>query len=65
MEFVHIPKELNDLSDRVLSHRFLGRRGSTQVWAGKLDNEEGVGGAGPTEHTCDLAQGHKWYKKNR
>ena len=48
MEFVHIPKELNDLSDRVLSHRFLGRRGSTQVWAGKLDNEEGVGGAGPT-----------------
>ena len=41
-----MPKEFNGISDRVLSHWFPTGKSFTQVRAGRLDNEGGVGGAG-------------------
>ena len=46
-EVVHMLKELNDLSDRVLLHWFPTRRVPTQVQAGRLGSEGAVEGAGP------------------
>ena len=51
MVFLHMPKELNgvsDLSAQVLNHIGSQRgRVPTHVHVGRLDNEGGVGGAGP------------------
>ena len=51
MGFLHMPKELNDFSDRVLSHWFPPRK-SSHVGAGRNEDRavteawEGRGGAG-------------------
>ena len=47
MKFVHMLKELKDLSDRVLLHWFPTRRVPTQVQVGRLGSEGAVEGVGP------------------
>ena len=44
----HMPKELNGLSDRVLSRWFPIGKSPTQLQARRPSNEGGVGGAGPS-----------------
>ena len=48
MEFLHMPKELNGLSDHVLSHWFPKEKNSHACACWKTGNEE-VGGAGPMQ----------------
>ena len=54
MEFLGMPKELNDLSDRVLSHWFPPRK-SSHAGAGE--------GRGPLEWRYNLTRGHFQYAK--
>jgi hypothetical protein len=70
MEFLHMPKELNGLSDWVLSHWYPTRR-SSHVGAGRKTGQwstvkEAWEGWDPTKWRCDVAQGQYyslWLKK--
>ena len=54
MGFLHIPKELNGLSEWVLSHWFTTGRSSHAGATRRPDSEGGVGGAGPSRT-------HMWF----
>jgi hypothetical protein len=59
MKLLHMPKELNGLSDHVLSHYIGSQQGRVpmHVWAGRAGNEGGVGGARHIQMMSDLARG--------
>ena len=65
MKFLHMPKELNDLSDRVLPHWFPMRRSSPRM-CGQEDRavQEAWEGRGPTKHKFDLAWGKPYNLTN-
>jgi hypothetical protein len=58
MEFLHIPKKLNGLSDRVLSLVSNGEEFPHKCEQENQAMKEAWEGRDPTEHICDLAQGN-------
>ena len=74
MKFFHMPKELNGLSDQVLSHWFSTGKSSLTSASRKTRQWKRRGRGGPTEHKYDLAQGvhthimgsmHLWEVKSK
>ena len=74
MKFFHVPKELNGLSDQVLSHWFSTGKSSLTSASRKTRQWKRRGRGGPTEHKYDLAQGvhthimgsmHLWEVKSK